>query len=188
MVFQCTRSCLRCCIKNYKYSSRNIKRFRHVANDWNSHQKRNRNDIIPTRYSQQLIYESWVRSRLGIQNLSYLDANNLYGWAISKQHPTFGFEWMTDDELDDWKHLSCIFEVDLEYREDLPNLHIDNPLAPERVKIGNVEKLIPNLNNKTNYVVYYENLKWYESSVEKLQRFIEVLNSKKVPGWKNTLV
>ena len=33
--------------------------------------------------------------------ISYLDANNLYGWAISKQLPTTGFEWMTDDELDD---------------------------------------------------------------------------------------
>ena len=38
--------------------------------------------------------------------ISYLYANNLYGWAMSKQLPTSGFEWMTDDELDDWKHLS----------------------------------------------------------------------------------
>ena len=57
---------------------------------------------------------------------------------------------MTDDELDDWRHLSCILEVDLEYPEDLRNLHNNYPLALERVKIGNVEKLIPNLNNKTN--------------------------------------
>ena len=32
---------------------------------------------------------------------SYLDANNFYGWAISKQLPTSGFKWMTDNELDD---------------------------------------------------------------------------------------
>ena len=57
------------------------------------------------------------------------------------------------------KHLSCILDVDLEYPEDLHNLHSVYPLAPERVKMGNVEKLIPNLNNKTNYVVHYENLK-----------------------------
>ena len=53
-------------------------------------------------------------------------------------------------------------EVDLEYPEDLHDLHNDYPLAPERIKIRNVVKLIPNLNNKTNYVVHYENLKLYE--------------------------
>ena len=53
--------------------------------------------------------------------------------------------------------------VDLEYPEDLHHLHNDYPLASECVKIVNIEKLIPNLNNKTNYVVQYENLKLYES-------------------------
>ena len=57
---------------------------------------------------------------------------------------------MTDDELDDWKHQSCILKVDLEYLEDLHDLHNAYPLAAERVKIGNLEKRIPNLNNKTN--------------------------------------
>ena len=46
---------------------------------------------------------------------------------------------MTDDELDDWKHLSCFREVDLEYPEDLHNLYNDYPLAPDGVKIGNIE-------------------------------------------------
>ena len=67
--------------------------------------------------------------------ISYLDANNLYGWAMSKQFQTSGFKWMTDDELDDWKHLSCFLEVDFEYPEDLHDLHNDYPLAPERIKI-----------------------------------------------------
>ena len=84
---------------------------------------------------------------------------------------------MTDDELDDWKHLSCFLEVDLEYPEDLDDLHNDYPLASERVKIGNIEKLISNLNNKTNYVVHYENLKIYESLgliITKVHRGIKV--------------
>ena len=38
--------------------------------------------------------------------ITYLDANNLYGWAMSKQLPTYGFKWITDNELYDWKHLS----------------------------------------------------------------------------------
>ena len=96
--------------------------------------------------------------------ISYLDINSLYSWAMSKPLPTSGYEWMTDDEIDDWKHLSCILDVDLEYPKDLYNLHNDYPLAPERVKMGNVEKLILNLNNKTNYVVHYENLKLYEKA------------------------
>ena len=87
--------------------------------------------------------------------ISHLDANNRYGWAMSKQLPTSGFKWMTDNELDDWKHLSCFLEVDLEYPEDLHSLHNDYPLAPERIRIKNVEKLIPDLNNKTNYVMHY---------------------------------
>ena len=44
--------------------------------------------------------------------ISYLDANNLYGWAMSKQLPTSGFKRITDDELDDWNILSCFLEVD----------------------------------------------------------------------------
>ena len=95
---------------------------------------------------------------------------------MSKQLPTSGFEWMTDDELDDWKHVSCFLEVDLEYPEDLHELHNDYPLTPERVKIGNIEKLISNLNKNTNYVMHYENLKLYESlglKISKIDRGIK---------------
>ena len=95
---------------------------------------------------------------------------------------------MTDDELDEWNHVNCFLEVDLEYPEQLHDLHNDYSLAPECNKIGNVEKIIPNLNNNINYVVHYGNLKLYESLSLKLQKFTEVLNSKKVPGWKNTLI
>ena len=54
---------------------------------------------------------------------------------MSKQFPTSGSKWMTNDGLDDWKQLSCIVEVDLEYPEHLRNLDNDYPLTPERVKI-----------------------------------------------------
>ena len=57
-----------------------------------------------------------------------------------KQLQTSGFKRMTDDELDDWKHLSCIFEVYLDYPVNLYNLHIDYSLAQERVKIETYRK------------------------------------------------
>ena len=46
--------------------------------------------------------------------ISYLYANNRYGWAMSKQLPTSGFKWMTGNELGDWKHHSYFLEVNLE--------------------------------------------------------------------------
>ena len=106
----------------------------------------------------------------------YLDANNLYSWAMSEPLPTKGFKWMTEDELKDLKSHSCILEVDLEYPEELHDLHNEYPLAPERLTVNKVEKLIPSLNNKTSYVLHYENLKLYESlgmKVTKIHRGIK---------------
>ena len=97
--------------------------------------------------------------------ISYLDANNLYGYAMSKKLPTGGFKWMTEKELgpDGWRSCACILEVDLEYSKELHDLHNDYPLAPERLKIDKVEKLIPNLNDKKRYVLHYGSLKQYLS-------------------------
>ena len=94
--------------------------------------------------------------------IQYLDANNLYGYAMSKPLPTHGFKWMEKSELENWKNISCILEVDLEYPDELHNLHNEYPLAPEKLKINGVEKLIPNLGDKKNYVLHCESLKLYE--------------------------
>ena len=102
--------------------------------------------------------------------ISYLDANNLYGWAMSKPLPTKGFKWMKKEELKNWKSMPCILEVDLTYPEKLHDLHNDYPLAPERVTVNKVEKLIPNLNDKTKYVIHHENLKLYLSLGLKLTK------------------
>ena len=93
--------------------------------------------------------------------IMYLDANNLYGWAMSKPLPTHGFKWMKVDELETWEKLPCILEVDLEYPKNLHDLHNDYPLAPEQIVVNKVSKLIPNLGNKKKYVLHYENLKQY---------------------------
>ena len=94
--------------------------------------------------------------------ITYLDANSLYGWAMSKKLPTDRFKWMSDKELKRWKKMrdsrGCILEVDLEYPKELHDLHNDFALAPENMKLGdsNVKKLIPNLYNKKKYVVHYK--------------------------------
>ena len=102
--------------------------------------------------------------------ISYLDANNLYGWAMCKPLPTKGFELMTKEELKDWESMPCILEVSLSYPEKLHDLHNDYPLAPERLTVNKVEKLIPNLNDKTKYVIHHETLKLYLSLGLKLTK------------------
>ena len=108
--------------------------------------------------------------------LAHLDANNLYGWAMMKPLPVGDFKWMRERELGHWQDFSCILEVDLEYPRGLHDLHNDYPLAPERLKINNVEKLIPNLWDKEKYIVHHENLKLYLElglKVKKIHRGIK---------------
>ena len=93
--------------------------------------------------------------------LTYLDANNLYGAAMSMKLPTHGFKWMNKYELNNLENYSCILEVDLEYPKELHDLHNDYPLAPEQIEVNKVEKLIPNLRYKEKYVLHHKNLKQY---------------------------
>ena len=104
--------------------------------------------------------ESFIDTMISIY-IMYLDANNLYGWAMSKPLPTHGFEWMKVDELETWERLPCILEVDLECPKNLHDLYNDYPPAPEQIVVNKVSKLIPNLGDKKKYVLHYENLKQY---------------------------
>ena len=63
--------------------------------------------------------------------LQYLDANNLYGWAMSQPLPVGGFEWMTEDELSlpIGEMPLCCVEVYLEYPIELH----DKFSAPEKI-------------------------------------------------------
>ena len=100
--------------------------------------------------------------------LMYVDANNLYGFAMSQKLPVHSFKWMSNKEIENifnnqivqvWERTPCILEVDLIYPEELHDLHNDYPLCPERVECDKgVKKLIPNLRNKNNYVVHYKTL------------------------------
>ena len=99
--------------------------------------------------------------------IMYLDANNLYGWAMSQPLPVDGFEWLPACELPHWgficedEGIGCILEVDLEYPKHLHDAHNEYPLAPESLKMNKIDKLIPNLQDKTNYVIRYKNLQQY---------------------------
>ena len=50
-------------------------------------------------------------------------------------------------------------EVNVQYLEKLHELHNDLPFLPERMKIKQVEKLVANLHDKTEYVIHIRNLK-----------------------------
>ena len=93
--------------------------------------------------------------------IPYLDANNLYGWAMRHKLPVKDFCWMSEDELENWESKPCILEVDLEYPKELHDFHSEYPLAPEKLQIGKVKKLVPNLCDKKKYVLHFENLKLY---------------------------
>ena len=77
--------------------------------------------------------------------IMYLDANNLYGWAMCQYLPTGGFRWLKEQQIeglnlkdsiqDSIQDKGLIFEVDLEYPEELHDLHNDYPLAPEKIKV-----------------------------------------------------
>ena len=126
--------------------------------------------IISNRYGEannKYMGKSFNKNKLS-KYLMYLDANNLYGSAMSEKLPTHGFKWLTSGEMEKlfnnqvvqvWEKTPCILEVDLVYPENLHDLHNDYPFCPERVECKNgVEKLIPNLRDKTKYVIHYKNL------------------------------
>ena len=129
--------------------------------------------------------------------------NHLYGWGLSGYLPYGGFKWLKNaDEFDvnlisEKSPIGYFLEVDLDYLDGLCELQMDYPLAPEKlavssdmlsnyckkiadkyeIKVGDVKKLIPNLGNKTNYVVHYRNLQLYLSLGMKIHRVLKFKQS-----------
>lgn len=127
--------------------------------------------------------------KLPSKHIIYLDANNLYGYAMSQYLPTGNFKWLSQKKMDllnlgeyvEDSKKGLILEVDLEYPKQLHELHNSYPLAPEQIKVkkdmlstyckqiaekynistGLVTKLIPTLNKKEKYVLHYRNLQLY---------------------------
>lgn len=138
--------------------------------------------------------------------LIYCDANALYGWGMTEKLPVSHFEWIdpadwnekgfrmnknTDGEYSYW------LEVDAHLPQELHDKHNDFPCFPENIglkyeqlsqwqqetlgtmgkKLPQGKKLIPNLNNKKNYVVHlkllqqWEKLGWVVTKVHRVQQF-----------------
>ena len=60
-----------------------------------------------------------------------------------------------NEEIDE----GYLFGVDIQYLKNLYNLRNDLPFFPERIKIENIEKVVANLHDKTEYVIDIRNLK-----------------------------
>ena len=99
--------------------------------------------------------------------IQYLDANNLYGWVISKKLPVNGFKWTDNIKINEEfiknynknDKKGYIFEVDVKYPKKLHELHSDFPFLPERMEINKCKKLVCNLYDQKKYVVHINSFK-----------------------------
>ena len=112
--------------------------------------------------------------------IQYLDANNLYCWAMSQKLPTNNFKWVEDNEefikiYNENSYKGYIFEVDVKYPKELYNLHSDLPFLPKKMKIDKCKKLVCDLRNKKKYVVHTKSLKQALSHGLKLKRVHRII-------------
>lgn len=135
--------------------------------------------------------------------IMYLDANNLYGWAMCEMLPYKNFNWVDVndfdvDSIDIKSKTGYIIDCDLEYPESIHDLHNNYPLAPEKITVTNemlsefsqsikhklnmkddtTSKLVCTLSDKNNYVLHIRNLKLYLSLGMKIKKINKVLSFK----------
>ena len=122
-----------------------------------------------------------------------MDNDSIFIFMSEKEISEINFHLVSGDSNEGY-----ILEIDLEYPSDLHNSHSDYPLAPENLKVsddmlssyclsiakeygirvGEVNKLIPNLKKKENYIVHYRNLQLYKSLGMKVVKINKVLKFK----------
>ena len=119
--------------------------------------------------------------------IQYLDANNLYGWAMSKKLPTNGFKWLDSDNINEINeefiknynendNKGYILEVDVKYPKKIHELHSDLPFLSERMEVNKCKKLVSNLFNKKKYVAHINALKQalnHGLTLKKIHRIIK---------------
>ena len=123
--------------------------------------------------------------------IEYLDANNLYEWAMSQKLNVNYFKWIKTEELskfnDDFiKHydencnIRYFFAEDIDYSKELLNLHKDLPFLPESKKVNNVEKLICDIEEKKKYVIYIKALKEAINNSLKFKKVHRIIEFKQI--------
>ena len=118
--------------------------------------------------------------------IQYLDANNLYGAAMSEKLPMNGFKWVSDISEINKKFVKSydkknsdkgyILEVVVDYPSKFHRLHSDMPFLPERMKIDKTQKLVRNLHDKKKFVAHISILKQaldHGLKLKKVHRVIE---------------
>ena len=116
--------------------------------------------------------------------IQYLDANNLYDWAISKKLLVNGFKWTDGDKINEEfiknynenDNKGYILEVDVRYPKRLHELHSDLPFLSERMKIDKCNKVVCNLLIKKKHVTHINSLKQalnHGLKLKKIHRIIE---------------
>ena len=93
--------------------------------------------------------------------IEYLDANNLYGWVMSKKLPVRGFKWLDNLSMFTEEFMKIVIKgiFLMNILKKLHSVHSDLPVLPERMKINKCEKLVCNIHNKENYIIHMSSLK-----------------------------
>ena len=121
--------------------------------------------------------------------VEYLDANNLYEWAMSQKLHVNDFKWIKKEELskfnedllknyDENGNKGYFCEVDLDYPKELFNIHKDLPFSPESKEVNNVEKLICDIEDKKKYVIHIRALKQAINNGLKLRKVHRIIQFK----------
>ena len=104
-------------------------------------------------------YMDKFNSNLSSSYIQDLDTNNLHGWAMSQPLPTGGFKWV-DIEIN-WVRepakrdaIGYLLEVDVKYPNNIHKSHDELPFMSEKMEINGVTKLVPNLHDKSKYVIH----------------------------------
>ena len=116
--------------------------------------------------------------------IEYLDANNLYGWAMSQQLPTNGFKSVEGlsqfnesfiKNYDENSDLGYFLEEDIDYAKELFNLHRNLIFLPERKKVEKVEKLTCSIEDKKKIVIHIRALRQALNHGLKLKKVIQFI-------------